>query len=354
MNILHISTATSWRGGEQQLSYLIDALKPYEVNQTLLCVNNSELSKRVSLANIIELPKPVFLGIQWVKEIYKICNDKKIDIIQIHESKSQTFAVLSSVFYNIPPIIVTRRVIFPVKGILSKFKYRHNSIKKIVCISTAVKNEMLNVVSKEKLIKIPSAVNENDFKNNKTTFSFFKTNKIKIGYVAALTKEKDHETFIKTAKEVLKKRNDVVFYIIGDGNQKDFLKDYVKTLGIENHIYFTGFVKEIKSVILELDLLLFTSKSEGLGTTVIDFFLAKKPVVATDSKGIRDLVINKETGILCKIEDVEKLSNGVLEILENTMLKEKLISQAYLLAKKEYSIESLGENYYTLYKETIK
>ena len=84
INILHISTATSWRGGEQQLSYLIDALKRYPVKQYLLCVEQSEISKRIiNNCEIITLKEPSLLSFNWVRKISEISIKKNIDIIQL-------------------------------------------------------------------------------------------------------------------------------------------------------------------------------------------------------------------------------------------------------------------------------
>lgn len=351
MKILHISTALSWRGGEQQLAYLIEGLQVKNVEQVLLCVKESELSKRIQV-NLQELSKPNSVSFTWIKEIARL--SKEVDVIHVHEPKAHTFAVLSTLFGNTTPVLVTRRVVFSVKGFLSKLKYQHTSVKKIICISNAVVEEMLTVVNKEKLTIIPSCVDEKKFTvAKKVDFNFLKTPKLKIGYVAALTKEKDHITFINTAKKVLEYRKDVVFYIVGEGKLQEELEQKVKQLKLQEDILFTGFIKQISQLILQLDMLLFTSKLEGLGTTVLDFFLAKKPVVATDSLGVRDVLIHNKTGVLCNVGDVDNLSKGVLKILDSKDFTKEIVQNAYLLVKNNHSLENLAIKHIALYKSLL-
>lgn len=356
INVLHISTAQSWRGGELQVQYLINTLNKYSnINQILLCVKDSELSKRIKNCKVITKNKPIFISFNWVNAIQKICNSEQIDVIHVHESKAQTFAVLSSLF-NDKKIIVTRRVIFPVTGCLSKKKYTHKSIKKVVCISNAVKKEMRKVVNSNKLTIIGSSVDVNKFSKNSSSinFPFLNTNKIKIAYISALTEEKDHITFIKTAKKIIEKRKDVIFYIVGEGKLKEELQHYVQKINLEKSILFTGFIREIPQLIPKLDMLLFTSKKEGLGSTVLDFFSAKKPVVATDSGGIKDILIHQKTGLLANVGDVDTLAKLVIEVLDNQTLKNTLVNNAYQLVLDNYSLKSLGVKYAKLYEEVMK
>lgn len=355
INVLHISTAISWRGGEQQLVYLKDILNSqYNVSSKILCVKNSELEQKLSNSEKITLHKPSSVSLQWIKSIHKICAENNIHIIHVHDSKSQTLAILSAIFYKIPPIIVSRKVLFPIKGMLSKLKYQNKHIKKVICISSAVKKEMQKILPNHKIAVIQDCIDVAKFKKEKLKhFPFLSSTKTKIGYVAALTEEKDHITFIKTAQEIIKVKNDVEFYIVGSGILEKELKNKVKKLNLEKEVIFTGFVNEINDLILQLDMLLFTSKLEGLGTTVLDFFAAKKPVVATNSRGVKDVLIHNKTGVLCKTEDVENLAKAVIELIDDENKTMTLVNNAFTLVVEKHSIKTLGEQHFKLYKNIV-
>ena len=84
------------------------------------------------------------------------------------------------------------------------------------------------------------------------------------------------------------------------------------------NILLTGFRTDIFEVFPELDILLFTSKEEGLGTTVLDAFACEVPVVATAGGGIPEMVIHQKTGWLAAIGYAEQLAEGVEQILDYT------------------------------------
>lgn len=350
IRILHITTAKSWRGGERQVTNLLKSLQGYEdIENFLLCRTNSELDKRIVNKRKINHEGTIF---SWINKIKQICEEHTIDIIHAHESKSHTNALLASILYNKIPVIVTRRVLFPVKGALSKMKYRRT--KKIICISEAVKKEMNKIVKYELTEVIPSAIDIHKFeKIDNVEFDFIDKEKVKIAYVAAFTKEKDHDTFLRAAKKIVQQKSDVIFYLVGDGKLFNEIKRRIEELELTKVVKTVGFIKNINALIPQFDMLLFTSISEGLGSTILDFFLARRPVVATDSLGVRDMIKNNQTGFLCEIGNEEQLSEKVIELIENPTLSNKFTKSAHEYASKNFSLEMLGKKHYKLYKRIL-
>lgn len=354
MNVLHISTAKDWRGGERQIYYLVKELKKYSTKQYLITPNNSELGNRLSdLLPVVYIKKPSSFSLTWIKKIYKICIDESIDIIHIHDSKAQTQAFFTKKFYKLNvKIVVTRKVIFPVKGYFSKLKYQSPTINKVVAISSAVKEELRSVVDQNQIEIIPDYIElKKEYKNQ--SFPFLKDGKINIAYVAALTKEKDHFTFIKAAKEILKTKSNVHFYIVGSGKLEKDIFNFIKENNVEDNITITGFINNIDALIPNFDLLLFTSKKEGLGSTILDFFSHKIPVVATNSQGVLDLIKENETGLLCNVKDFKCLAQKVIKVINNEELKNSLTENAYNLLHENFTVQVCAKKYEDLYKKLL-
>lgn len=355
INILHISTSTGFRGGEQQVVYLINSLDEYKVNQTIICPKNAPLIKKINknCCNFIEFKKRNFIDFSFLNLINQTCRSNNIQIIHAHDSKAHTFAVLSTFTYKLlSKVIVTRRVIFPVAGFLSKLKYKTNIVKSIICESKAVQSEMIKIVPKEKTQIINSGIDINKFKKVKyKKYSFLKNNTIKIAYVAALTFEKDHSTFLKTAKQILRQNKNVSFYIVGDGKLKNEIIKTIKKNELEDYVVMTGFIDDISSLIPKFDYLLFTSKYEGLGTTILDFYLAKIPVITTNCGGNNEISLHKKTAMVSEVGDYRVLSENFFSLLNNEVLKEKIIFNSYNLVVNDFSLNELGSK---TIKEYIK
>lgn len=363
MNILHLSMAKSWRGGEQQIVYLFNELKNKSLSQIIACARNSPLEKYCIDNNIkyYSLGNSFLYSVSNAAKIKKICKRDKIDIIHIHDSKAHTLAYISTILNNSVPLIVSRRVDFPVRNsFFSKAKYNHSSVKKIICVSMAIEKIMSNGINdKTKLQTIYSGIDIEKFSGiKKPSFELreqykLDKNNILIGNIAAIAPHKDFHTFVDTAVIIVKKYPQCRFFIIGEGVLTGTIKSYIKSKGLENKVFMTGFQKNIKKLLLDLDIFLITSNTEGLGTSILDAFAAGIPVVATEAGGIPEIVKHKGTGLLAPVKDVEKLVENISLLIEENGLSELLSENAKQLVK-QFSKTQTAQNTYYTYKEILQ
>src|SRR5690606_28372567 len=114
------------------------------------------------------------------------------------------------------------------------------------------------------------------------------------------------------------------FLAIGQGHLEEELKAYAQEQGVSDKIIFTGFRNDIPQIFPELDVLLFSSRTEGLGSTILDAFACGVPVVSTNAGGIPEIVTNEETGLLAPVGDATALANNVLRVLQDPDLAARL------------------------------
>lgn len=359
INVLHISSAKNWRGGEQQLAYMVDGLDKKGVKNYILTVSDSDLYKVYSKKNTpcFQQKKSHGLSVQWAKRISQICKENKIDVIHCHDSKAHTYAVLSSVlFNNTAQIVVHRKVIFKIKqSFLTKFKYNHNKVKKIICISKAVQKEVIKILKEDKTCVVYSAKelhqkNENTI-DLRANYNLQTSDKI-IGYVAALTYEKDHDTFLKVAKKISQKHKNVFFFIIGDGKLKKSIQAKIKKYNLEHKVILTGFLPNAKFLIKQFEVLLFTSQLEGLGTTILDAFEFKTPVVTVKNGGAEEIVFPNKTGWICNKKEVNCLTDKVEKILSNN-IDVSIIENAYNYVLQNHNAKKMVDSIYKVYQNVL-
>lgn len=347
MTIILINTQKGWRGGERQLAWLIEGLKERNYNLILICRKNTALEKFAISNNIkyysfkIAFYNLLFLALALSKIINKETTEVVVDC---HDSKSHSIGLLAKLLFNKNfKLLVHRKVIFPIKGwFSSKVKYSSKSIDSVICISKAVEKIIKSNDSKLRTVVIhdaikPITLEESNFLIRKTN----KTNAIFIGYIAALTEEKDHVTFLKTAQKLSKINLNFHFLIIGTGVLKNDLEQLTIALGIVNRVTFLGFLDNLNEVIPQIDALLFTSKSEGLGSTILDFFMAKKPVITVKNGGSEELVFNNKTGYIADIGDVTALTNYCLEIFSNPENTKRMVENAFEFANQNFNVEKI-------------
>lgn len=362
IKLLHISSALTWRGGEQQIAYLLEELQKYEVEQHVFCVEKTPLAVWCEKNKIsyFAYKKKSSISTKVAEKIAAFCYIKKIDLIHVHDSHSHTYAFMSVVLnWNKADIVISRRVDFPIRrSFFSSWKYNHSSIKKIICVSEGVKSVLFPAIKDKGMLNvIYDGIDIERFVFEQSNilhreFNIPKEKKI-IANIAAIANHKDYFTFVNTAKNLISKGLDVVFFIIGDDDGEEaIIKKYVHQQNLSSHIIFTGFRTDIPQILPEVDVLLFTSKEEGLGTTILDAFACKVPVVATAAGGIPEIITNEKTGLLAPVGDAQTLAHYVEKILADRNLREQLIENAWQKVK-YFSKENMAKKTLEVYQSLL-
>ena len=335
MTVLHLSGAITWRGGEQQLLYLYEELKLQNIEQFVVCPLGSELYKRLkktNIDNIIGYKKNSSINLFFASTLKKICKKYKVDIIHVHDAHAHTAAFLSAmIFGNKTPLIVSRRVDFPIgKSWFSKLKYNHSSIKAIICVSEAIKKIMAVDIKNKNILKVVhSGIDLNRFPHKEKTGKLRQLLKLNedtviVGNTSAIAPHKDYFTFVNTAAIILNSMPEIHFIIIGNGPLENEIKDYIKQKGLTKNITLTGFRNDIPVLLPDFDVFLITSKTEGLGTSILDAFACNVPVVATNAGGIGEMIEDGITGLLGEVGNAAQLAEKVVLLMQDESLKRKV------------------------------
>lgn len=328
----------------------------YDVRQILICRQKSALHK---YATDHLLPHKAFRSWQiyliipffliWLRLFQPV-------LLHCHESKGHTVGVITRLLSFLRIVVVVhRRVLFPVKNRLtSRCKYSEKVVDKIICISHAVEKVVHETAYNVSTEVIPSSVSfDRTIAPGEVDLSRdygIDPEKMVVAYIAALTYEKDHFTFLNTANEILKQTHDVHFLIIGDGPLYARIKDKARRMNIFDYVTFTGFVRDAERLIPQIDLLLFTSTSEGLGSTILDFFVYEKPVVSTMNGGAGELIENGVTGFLSPIGDFSNMAKQVLNLKNSPILVSKITRNAKQYVIMNHSMKAVAERTIGVYR----
>lgn len=175
-----------------------------------------------------------------------------------------------------------------------------------------------------------------------------------IGIIARLDQVKDHETFIKAASYLIKKRDDVLFLIAGDGNDKKRLVSLVDDLDLNKNIYFLGFIKDQYSFFNTIDINTLTSLSESFPYAILEGAIMKKPIISTDVGGLSQLIQQDKNGYLIQVGDSEGLAEKI-DILVNDKDKLKDMGEnLYNKVKDNFSSDSMAKEHVKIYEEIIR
>lgn len=356
LKIVHLTAASIWRGAEQQIVQLYQHLEE-QCEQVIYCPKKSELGKYGLNHHfkIIEYHRESGLNFSLAKQILQIEKIFQPDLFHVHDPHALNAFIIAQLLGLKTKAVVHRRVDFPLhNGLFSKYKWNHNSILKIISVSDAV-SKVLQPYIKDtsKLTTIYDGVEIKDYQVEKREvlqeeFPICK-GKILVGNIAALVDHKDYPTFLKTAAIVIHelKRNDIHFFIIGKGAEENLLKALCAELKLDAHITFTGFRNNIPFLIKNLDYLLFTSKMEGLGSTLLQCMAGKLPIIGTTAGGVQEILFNEYNALTAEPGDAYTLSQQLLRFIQETDLKTQIVNNAFEFVQKYSAANNASQTFQT-------
>ncbi len=184
-------------------------------------------------------------------------------------------------------------------------------------------------------------ISEEDEENVKR---IIKNKKPIITTLARVEKRKGHKYIINAISKLVSDFPSILYLIAGKGPYLSEVKKYVSKLSLEKNVIFLGWITEPeKSLILKnSDVFAMTPTTvgesvEGFGMAFIDAAFHGIPSVGSNSGGIKDAIIDNETGLICKVDDQNDITNKLKMLLENKELQIKLGTKGRKIAEEQYS-----------------
>jgi len=171
-----------------------------------------------------------------------------------------------------------------------------------------------------------------------------------VGCVGRLNVVKRFDDVIRAVASLNDKR--VKLLIVGDGPDRQRLTELTNSLGVSNQVIFTGY-QEPWIYYSCMDCFALCSESEGFGMVVVEAMLYRLPVVATAVGGMREIVLDGETGYLVNVEAPESIANALSKLISDSTLRMRMGQAGLQRAKKYYSAENYSGLVADLYHEAL-
>lgn len=162
-----------------------------------------------------------------------------------------------------------------------------------------------------------------------------------IGGIGRLTYQKNFALFLEIAADVLKKHPGARFVIAGTGEDDAALKAQAAQLGLGDRLQFLGYVGDMTALYPALDLLLLTSRYEGLPITILEAMAVGIPIVASRLDGVLEVLRDGEDAALPPPGDREAFTARVCEMIEQPALARRYAEAALAKARKDHSAEAM-------------
>jgi glycosyltransferase involved in cell wall biosynthesis len=329
---LHIDTARTWRGGQNQVLTTVMGLRSLGHRTMLVAHSEGELKRRAEEGlDLISLAPKTEMDLTAAWRLSRILKQLKPDVVHAHDPHGVAMAGLAlsmSTQLAKPPLVAARRVDFHLRGSsLSRWKYRQ--VDCFICASEAIRQMLVGdgvpaarAVTVHEGIDIERVDSASPAKLHEELW--LPHHAPIVGNVAALVPHKGQRHLIEAARLVLPQVPDARFIIAGEGELRPALERQIKDHHLEKHVLLVGFRPDVLSLHKAFDIFVLSSVTEGLGTSLLDAMAAGKPVVATMTGGIPEVVVDGETGFLVPPRDHAAMAEAIVALLKDEALRRRM------------------------------
>ena len=231
----------------------------------------------------------------------------------------------------------------------------------VIVNSNFMKNDLQRLfgLPYDKINVIPNGINLNNFTGIERDYDFRRQyamdNEKIILYVGRLVYEKGIQHLIAAMPKILSNYHDAKLVIAGKGGMIDDLKAETSSLGLDNKVYFTGYMdsKKVQKMYKCADVAVFPSTYEPFGIVALEAMLAGVPTVVSDVGGLNEIVEHGVDGMKSYAGNPNSLADSILALLLNPELCDKVTKQAKLKVKNEYNWAKIAQDTYFTYEKAI-
>lgn len=353
--LLIIDLGKAYGGMEKQVESLVVGLDD-KFDITLAINSNGEFIEKSNIIRsykVIKFNNSLKTFYRTIIEIIKYVKTEKIKVVHCNGTPANIIGIILNKMLKVKFIsTVHSDIIYEfngVKRVIYKFieritvRYANN----VITVSNDLKRKLINRYKGycDKFLVIYNGVT---FDNDLLEFTR-ENNIFKILFVGRLVEIKNIEYLLESLYKIKQLGLEFQCEIIGEGELREELEKSCVSKNIEKNVKFLGFKENIQEYMLKSDMLIMTSKMEGIPLVIIEAFANRLPVVASAVGGICEMIKNNYNGILFNLNEKDELTKVFIDIFNNKYDLNKISEIAYEEYKSKWTREVMLEKYKNLY-----
>lgn len=393
INLLYVITKLELGGAQKQLLNLISHLDKQSYNPSLITAQDGLLVKEATSIKGLRLIRSRFLerainplmDLLALCQIYSFIKKNKIDIVHSHSSKAGMLGRWAARFARVKIIIHT------VHG-WSFNEYQNPLLCRIIVwlerITARITDKLIvvsyhdwqkgldrHIGNKDKYKLIRYGIDYKEFtpldKNTRQDKSSYltgfnkkdkslreelriNTSNLLIGMVSCFKSQKSPQDFIRLGFLVNKVIPKTKFLLVGDGVLRKKVERLISKFNLEQQVILIGWREDVPRILSAIDIFVLTSLWEGLPISVLEAMAASLPVIATDTGGIAEVILDGKTGFLVPPRDINRMAERLIHLLKNENIRKQIGQNARDSLDSDFSLENMLKNTEDLYHDLIK
>jgi len=357
---LHVDTARTWRGGQNQVLLTVNGLRAMGHRAALVAHPDGELRRRAAEGlDLIPLAPRTEMDLSAAWRFSRIVKELAPDVIHAHDPHGVAMASLAlslgaASARSLPALVASRRVDFHLRG-NSFSRWKHRQVDCFIAASEAIRQMLVaDGVPADRTVTVHEGIDVDHVLAAppvKVHDAFWLPHGAPVvGNVAALVPHKGQRYLIDAAHLVVRQIPDARFVILGEGELREPLEKQIHDHRLEKHVLLPGFRTDVLGCIKGFDLFVMSSATEGLGTSLLDAMACSRPIVATRAGGIPEIVEDGVNGLLVPPRDHAALAAAIVRALKDDDLRRWMGEAGFARVSERFTVERMVEKTVDVYR----
>jgi len=298
-----------------------------------------------------------FIHFFTIQKLTSLARGKRVDLIHLNTQLSRDFFGLFVAKFLSVPCVSHLRSFKSAKMNKYKADYVNKTNTRYIAISNQIKKHWtdkgLNSQYFETIYNIFQPYQLDEISANEiplmTDYDGYK-----IIYVGRFADFKGIPFLIDTFYQLIIDNYDARLYLVGDGDEESKIRKEVSALNLEKHVILIGYKKSTIPYIKNADLLVLPSNNEPFGRVLLEAMYTGTPVIGTKSGGIPEIIDNEVNGLLVPYGDVLALKEAILRVLNDEVLKQRIINAGYCTLQSKFNRECYAEKLENIYDSLLR
>lgn len=288
-----------------------------------------------------------------VRRLKRLLAEQQPQIVQNFLYHANVAGTLAAAQLGVPHILMGMRVADPRRLRSWLERWLAADVERIVCVSQSVaEHSLARGFRPEKVTVIPNGIDLARFADV-APFNFAQfgvpSGRKAIVYLGRLDPQKGLDDLLRVTPRILGELPDRDLLLVGDGPQRQALVKQAASLGIAPRVHFAGWQSEVPAILAAAEMLVLPSRWEGMPNAVLEAMAAGKPVVATQTHGVVELLGDAAPVQTVPVGEAERFAKLVIHVSQNPQVAAKLGQFNRDRAVQEFSLPAMIGRYERLY-----
>ena len=359
ITILHTESSLGWGGQEKRVMRELLGLSQESFRPLLACQSGSRIGENAQAQGLrveyVEM-RTNFNPLA-VAHFIRLYHRYSVDIVHTHSSADSWMASTAAKLSPRHPMVVRTRHLSATFNNRLIYTFMAD---RVITVGDSTHRYMIQEkgIPEGRVLTIATGVDLSEFDPEKIQENL--RGKLGIppatpvfGTVAVFRRLKGHHNLLEAIPEIVHSVPGAKLLLVGEGPQENNLRKMIEAKGIGSSVIMPGFRDDVARVLNTLDVFVFPSLQEALGTAILEAMAMKKPVVASRVGGIPEVVMEGRTGYLVDPADSGAIAERVVRLLKSAELRQEMGLEGRKFVEARYDSRMMVQKLEDLYRELM-